>query len=222
MATAPGGLSLVRMRQEFKDRMPDLLAGADYSDANVDEYLNGAHRYTMVAEVPGDLAEDIWQFETIVGKSNYPFRPDEDNDDADGHPIHVHSLDGPIFIDDYQIGSFRKPEWFFYYERPEDTGQSRPYSALIHGETLKLRPIPDAAYTVRAPGRIYPRVLTSDGIDYRPRALAVVCLAAAEVARRNTHTDLGRELEAEAGLYLDQTRAQSLSIPRMRVPRRSF
>lgn len=216
MATAAGGLSLARMRDEFRDRVPDLLASDAFSDALVDEFLNGAHRFTVPTEVPGDIREGVWTFETTTGTSIYPFRP------SDAASQHVMALNGPVFVDDFQIGSFRIPEWFWYYERPEDTRQSRPYSALIYGEQLELRPIPDAGYTIRAPGKLFPDALTDDGINERPRALATVCLAAFEAASRYNHHDLAREIEAEAGTHLDRTRTIALGTPRTRVPRRSF
>lgn len=212
-----GGLSLVRMREEFRDRMPDLLAVATFDDALVDEYLNGAHRFTIPTEVPGDITEGIWQFETVAGQAIYPFRPSGDDPE-----VHVHSLDGHIFIDDYEIATYRNPERFWYYERPEDTAEARPTSALIHAEQLELKNVPDAAYTVRAPGQLYPDALTEAGIDYRPRALAIVCAAAMEAAHRYNHGDLAAGLEGELGIHLDRCRVQSLATPRRRQLRRSF
>lgn len=220
-----GGLSLARMREEFTSRIPDLLA--DWSDATIDEYLNGAHRFAIPAEVPGHLVDGVWTFETTAARSGYQYRPADVGDVQlrQGAPlaaVFAHQLDGIVFVDDFQIRVFRHPERFWYYHRPEDTASSRPYTALIHGEALELRPIPDTAYTVRVPGKFYPDPLTSDGLDYRPRALATACLAAAEAARRYNHPDLAREHEGEAGLYLDQLRSSALGTPRQRVLRRSF
>lgn len=212
-----GALTLQRMREEFRDRVPDLLAASTFDDALVDEYLNRAHRFVVPTEVPGDIREGVWQFETQAGVDVYPFRPD-----GSSAQTMVHALDGVVFLDDYRLTVYRRPERFWYYERPEDTSQARPTAALIYDEKLSLRDVPDGAYTVRAPGSLYPDALTDVGVNYPPRALAAVCAAAIDAANRLSHGDLALKLEDELGIHLDRCRVQSLGTPRQRPLRRSF
>ena len=211
-----GGLSLVDMRAKLKSRVPDLLA--TYTDGQLDQYLNRAHRYTIPELVPGDMNRAVWEFETVPGPTEYNFNYWV----YENYGTAVHSLAGPIFVDDYQINTYRHPERFWYWNRPEDTSQARPSAALILSYGVELRPTPNAAYTFRAPCKLYPAALTDAGLNHGTKAVATVCAAAAELAGDLGLTDLVRELEAEMNHSREGVIARALATTRRRILKRSF
>lgn len=210
-----GGMTLVRMRDAFRERFPDL--SADDSDGVIDEYLNGAHRFAYPNEVDGTIREGVWQFTTAANVATYTFRPSPTGD------TWVQSLRGPVWVDDLPIEVTRDRDHYYRHVTPSDTSSGTPRIALVEKDSITFYPRPGTTqHTVRALASIYPAALTTDGLSFRPRALAVVCLAVQEAAMEYGHPDIAARCEAEAGAHLDRCRTDALAMPRPMRRRRDF
>lgn len=159
---------------EMRSTLRTMLAGLadDAIDVSIDDRLNGAYQYTLPMEIDGELVEGEWVITTVAGTGEYAY---------DATVAQVMQV-APRLDDTYWLSYHTRPDVFWQAHDRTGGVQQRPDAALFYGRTAYLRPIPDAAYSVRVFTRKFPSALTSDGLVNRDHALAVVYAAAREYA----------------------------------------
>lgn len=222
-------MTLAEMEEEFRRTTAHVFADTDpdWSTAKVQALIGEHHQYVVPELLDGEFTEGEWVFETAQGTYQYPYGPDAPSawppsGGDQGLNKRVAGLRGVVFRDDVQIAYETRLETVRYWHRVEDLAEATPYTALVYGFVLELRPVPNAAYTIRAKARLYPAALTAAGLVYRPRALAAVYSAAYEAS---ASTGMAKMAAKNAGLRdenLTLCGRRSQRRPRTRKPRRSF
>ena len=198
------------MRTKFKAQLAGLAEAL--SDGEIDVFLNGAYQFAIPDEVSGFITEGLWTITTVADTGTY------------SHPSTLYSvrMRRPKLDDTYYLGFYSRPELFWDTYDRVSTANARPTGALFYGQECELRPIPDAVYTVRVYARVYPAVLTANGLDNRTHALATVYAAAQEYAEEGDHEALMAKLVPRYERQKSALQARSNNVPRERYQVRSF
>ena len=203
-------MNLATMRTKFKDQLAGLATAV--SDGEIDVLLNGAYQYTIPDALPGFITEGEWELTTVAGTGSYAF-PDT------VYSVHMRQ---PELDDRKYLGYYSRPSIFFNRYDRVSPQNARPLGALFYGETVELRPIPDAVYTIHIYARLYPDALTSDGLVSRTHALATIYSAAQEWAEERDQELLMAKLQQRYATQLKLLRTRSNNRPRERYHLRSF
>ena len=189
------------MRSDFQNRVAGL--ADDWTDGQIDAYLDAAYQYEIPDQVPGLLTDGDWTASTVASTQDYTY------------PATVHNVRPGARIDDRALLSYFNPKimWEFY-DRTDTTSESEPYAALFYGTTMTLYPTPDAAYAVWVPARVYPSAGLTDGLTNETHAEAVLAAAARKFALNHGLDEVAGREGQRLGYQTSLLRRRSLSAPR--------
>lgn len=215
-------MNLDTMRTLFKSHVAGL--ADDETSTGIERYLNRAYRYSIPADIGGELRETIWQLQGEAGTSEYDY--DAHIIAPNGEAAWIESYGtiggsttsvGLTFLDwetDYTV-------WKFQDAQSGDN--ALPSSILAYGRKVYLNPTPDEDYIVNIPSRGGPSSdLTSTGLTNDLMALAVITMAAKEYLAENEDVDGAMREKSLYEQHKSHLQAYAQGRPNQRRPARSF
>lgn len=215
-------MNLANMRSLFRRHVSGL--ADDETDGDVDTYLNRAYRYSIPADIGGELQETIWELQCVVGTSSYDYAAHIIAVNQEAAWIEsevtggVTTAVGLTFLD----VETSYTTWKFWDES-DDSGQSLPSSILFYGRKVYLSPAPDKGYIVKIPARGGPSAdLASSGLDNELMAMATITMAAKEYLAENEDLESAQIKKALYEQYKSYLQPYAHGRPNKRRPARSF
>ena len=148
------------------------LGESDFSEADLDRYLNQVWRYAIPDRLSGASVRGIRTFATVIGQDTY---------DLDVlFPGEIRAIQRPVLLGSDRLRFYSDPEAFWGDHEPSDATQGTPWAVLAAGRRLVLRPTPSAVLTVYVQCLSYRAALADDGIA-DDREAGVVLAGAAEL-----------------------------------------
>jgi len=183
----------------MENRCEEILGLAGQIGATrLDEEMNWVYQYEIPTRLGSTTHSGFVDFATVASQQDYDI---DTLAAADGSKI-LKSLVEPITEKDMPrtLRFTDQPRIFWDWHDIGDTTQERsPYSALLLGRTLTLRPIPDGVYNMRFYANLYRAALTSDGVSNTIEAMATVAGAAVNLA-----ISLGRDKSLERAVAMHE------------------
>lgn len=164
-------MNLSQMRASLAAKVG--LGESDFSEADLDRYLNQVWRYSLPDRLSGAAVRGIRTFATVAGQDTY---------DLDVlFPGEIRAARRPVMLASRTLAFYSDPVAFWADYDVADAAQAAPTGALLDGRRIVLRPVPNGALTVYVQCLCYRAALGADGIS-DDREAGVVLAGAAELA----------------------------------------
>jgi len=148
--------TLTQLRSKVRE-LTGRLSTSDLSNSDLDDKINDFYLYVLPDEIVLPELKTFYSLTATDGTGSYTL------------PSTVFKIEKPITVDDgdgdavSELGFWEDKDAFFT-EYPEDDSadEDQPADMLLYGNTIYLRPIPDAAYTVKMAAIQRPTALSAD------------------------------------------------------------
>lgn len=127
----------------------------ELTEADLTNAVNQYYRNVLPLEIPADALRGFASQAVAKGGGSYVLSPDVISVD---HPVYLVGADGLVT----PVNLFTAPVTFFRLHPEDDTEESTPEDLLIYGRTLFLRPLADAAFTLKYAVYRRPAALSAD------------------------------------------------------------